>query len=72
MDEAIAVFQLNASRFGDQWPIHVGLARAFAAKGDTKQALEHAKKALSQAPDAVNKQSLESMVKALSEGKPIV
>ena len=72
VDEAIAVFQLNASRFGDQWPIHVGLARAFAAKGDTKQALEHAKKALSQAPDAVNKQSLESMVKALSEGKPIV
>ena len=71
VDEAMAVFQLNATRFGDQWPIHVGLARAFAAKGDTKQALEHAKKALVQAPDELNKKSLEAMVKALTEGKPV-
>ena len=45
--------------------------RGYAAKGDTKQALEHARKALVQAPDALNKQSLEAMVKALSEGQPI-
>jgi len=71
VDEALAVFQLNASRNGDQWPVHVGLARGYAAKGDNKQALEHAKKALVQAPDPLNKGSLEAMVKALSEGQSI-
>ena len=71
VDEALAVFEFNAKRNGDQWPVHVGLARAYAAKGDTKQALEHAQKALTQAPDDLNRQSLSAMVKALSEGKSI-
>jgi tetratricopeptide (TPR) repeat protein len=69
--EALAVFQLNAQRNGDAWPIHVGLARGYAATGDTKKALEHAKIAVSQAPDALNKKNLEAMVKDLSEGKAI-
>ena len=69
--EAFEVFKLNAERNGDTWPVHVGLARGYSAVGDTKTALEHAKKALTQAPDPVNKQSLEAMVKTLSEGKPI-
>jgi Protein of unknown function (DUF2911)/Tetratricopeptide repeat len=72
VDAALAVFQYNASRYPDQWPVHVGLARAYAAKGDTKQALEHAKKALAQAPDPLNKQSLEAMVKALESGQPVI
>jgi tetratricopeptide (TPR) repeat protein len=71
VDEAFAVFQYNASRYKDEWPVHVGLARGYAAKGDTKQALEHAKKAVEQAPDPLNKQSLEAMVKALESGQPI-
>ena len=36
-----------------------------------KQALEHARKALVQAPDALNRQSLEAMVAALEAGRPI-
>jgi hypothetical protein len=36
-----------------------------------KQALEHARKALAQAPDPVNRRSLEAMVEALSTGKPV-
>jgi hypothetical protein len=70
-DEAVAVFKYNAERNGDAWPVHVGLARAYAATGDIKQALEHAQKALPQAPDPINKQSLEAMVKTFSEGKNI-
>ena len=69
--EALAVFQLNAERNGDTWPVHVGLARGYAAAGDTKKALEHAKIAVTQAPDPVNRQNLEAMVKDLSEGKAI-
>jgi len=69
--EALAVFQLNAERNGDAWPVHVGLARGYAATGDTKKALEHAKIAVTQAPDSLNRQNLEAMVKDLSEGKAI-
>jgi hypothetical protein len=41
------------------------------SNGDAKQALEHARKALAQAPDALNRQSLEAMVTALEAGRPI-
>lgn len=64
--EALEVFQLNAKRNGDVWPVNVGLARAYAAVGDKPKALEHAKKALAQAPDEVNRKNLESMVESLS------
>ncbi len=69
--EALAVFQMNAERNGDAWPVHVGLARGYAATGETKKALEHAKIAVTQAPDPLNRQSIEAMVKDLSEGKAI-
>jgi Flp pilus assembly protein TadD len=69
--EAIKVFRYNAERNGDAWPVHVGLMRAYAAEGDMKQALEHAKKAVGQAPDDLNKKNLEAMVKSLEEGKNI-
>jgi hypothetical protein len=70
--EALEIFKLNFERNGDQWPVHVGLARGYAATGDSKQALEHARKALTQAPDKLNKDSLESMVAALESGRPIL
>lgn len=69
--EALEVFQLNAKRHGDTWPVHVGLARGYAASGDLAKALEHARKALPQAPDPLNKKSLEAMVKSLEAGKSI-
>jgi tetratricopeptide (TPR) repeat protein len=69
--EAMAIFQLNASRNGDQWPVHVGLARGYSATGDLKAALEHARKALAQAPDEVNRKSLEGIVSTLEAGKAI-
>lgn len=71
VDDAIAVFEYNAQRNGDAWPVNVGLARAYAAKGDNKKALDYAQKAVAQAPDDLNKKNLESMVKTLSEGGSI-
>ncbi len=62
--EAMEVFQYNAQRNGDAWPTHVGLARGYAALGENDKALE-------QAPDPQNRQSLEAMVKSLSDGKSI-
>jgi Flp pilus assembly protein TadD len=70
--EALETFLLNSQRNGDEWPVHVGLARGYAANGDAKQALEHARKALVQAPDPGNRKSLEAMVAALEAGQPVV
>ncbi len=70
-DAAIAIYKFNAERFKDEWPVHVGLARAYLATGDTKQALEHARIALKQAPDDLNRNNLKAMVEALESGKPV-
>jgi hypothetical protein len=67
--EALEVFKLNAERNGGAWPVNVGLARGYMAVGDYKNALEYARKAAAQAPDQQNRENLEAMVKALSEGK---
>ncbi len=70
-DEAMAVFQKNYTKNKGAWPTNVGMMRAWSAKGDYNKALEYAKAALAQAPDDVNKRSLEAAVKNLSEGKPV-
>jgi hypothetical protein len=69
--EAMKIFELNARRFPNQWPVNVGLMRGYAALGNTKKALEYAKLALPQAPDPLNKKNLENMIKLLGEGKDI-
>jgi len=70
-DEAIRIYQLNAKRFPKQWPVNVGLMRAYAAMGEKKKALDYAKLAAAEAPDPINKKNLENMVKLLEEGKDI-
>jgi DUF2911 family protein len=70
-DEAMKIFQFNAKRFPNQWPVHVGLMRGYAALGDKKKALAEAKLAVVQAPDAGNKKNLEGFIKLLEEGKDI-
>jgi predicted Zn-dependent protease len=67
--EAMAVFQKNAMRFGDAWPTHVGLARGYSAAGDYKTALTHAELALKQAPDDLNRKSLEDAIARLKQGQ---
>jgi len=71
VDEALTIFRQNASRFPDEWPTQLGLARGYSAKGDLRQAIEHARKAIAQAPNPQNKQALEALVKSLEAGKPI-
>ncbi len=66
--EALKIFQSNAKRFPGQWPVNVGLARGYAANGDTKKALEHARLALAQAPDELNKKSLKALIDQIEKG----
>jgi hypothetical protein len=55
------VFFANAKRFPNQWPVNVGLARAYAMSGDNQKAISYAKKAIAQAPDEGNKKNLENL-----------
>ncbi len=69
--EALAVFEMNAKKHPGVWPVDVGLARAYAGAGRTKEALAAARKALAQAPDDVNRENLKKMIAALEAGKPL-
>ncbi len=66
--EALNIFQSNAKKFPGQWPVNVGLARGYAATGDLKKALEHARMALAQAPDEPNKKALKALIEQLEKG----
>jgi hypothetical protein len=70
-DEAMKIFQLNAKRFPNQWPVHVGLMRGYAALGDKDKALAEAKLAVKQAPDEANRKNLESAMQSIEAGKKI-
>lgn len=68
-DEAVQVFLLNARRHPNQWPVNVGLARAYTQTGETKKALQAAKAALAQAPDEINRENLKRMIAELEAKK---
>lgn len=67
--EALEIFEINAKRHGDVWPVNVGLARGFMGVGNLEKALEYARKAAAQAPDDLNKRNLAAMVESLAAGK---
>jgi tetratricopeptide (TPR) repeat protein len=68
-EEALKVWELNAKRNPNVWPVNVGLARGYSAVGRYKDALKYAKLALAQAPDDNNRRTLEAGIKKLEEGK---
>jgi Protein of unknown function (DUF2911) len=68
-EDALRIWELNAKRYPNTWPVHVGLARGYSAAGRYKDALKHAKLALAQAPDDANRQNLQAGIKKLEEGK---
>ena len=68
-EEALRVWQLNAKRHPNEWPVNVGLARGYSAVGNYKEALKYAKLAVAQAPDDGNKKNLEDAIKKLEAGK---
>ena len=70
-EAALAIFEKNAERFPDGWPVHVGLARGHSALGHYEKALEHAKMALGQAPSDASRGNVEGLIKTLEEGKDI-
>ena len=70
-EQALKIFQLNVERFGDSWPTHVGMARGLSAVGKYKEALKHAKIAVDQAPNKLNKDGMQQAVVKLEKGEDI-
>jgi hypothetical protein len=68
-EDALRVWELNAKRYPNQWPVNVGLARGYSAVGRYQDALKYAKLALAQAPDEQNRRTLEAGIKKLEAGK---
>lgn len=66
---ALRIWELNAKRNPNVWPVNVGLARGYSAVGRYKDALKYAKLAVAQAPDEANRKNLEEGVKKLEAGK---
>jgi hypothetical protein len=64
-EEALKVFQLNARRFPNAWPVHMGLARGHAALGHKKEALAEARLALPQAPDEANRKAIQALIQQI-------
>ena len=68
-EDALRIWELNAKKHPNEWPVNVGLARGYSANGRYKDALKYAKLAATQAPDDANRKNLEDAVKKLEAGK---
>jgi tetratricopeptide (TPR) repeat protein len=69
--DAAMVFRANYKKFPNQFTTNVGMVRCLSSEGNYKEALKYAGIALSQAPDMLNKTSLEAMIEKLKAGKDV-
>lgn len=67
--EALKIFKGNYEKFPNVFTTNVGMGRGYSANGEYKKAVEYMKAALPQAPNDLNKTSVEGMIKKLEEGK---
>lgn len=69
---AFEVFQANYKHYPNTFTTNMGMARGYSAIGKPKDALKYANLALPQAPDALNKKSVEQIISTLKEGKKLM
>jgi len=69
--EAFSVFKNNYDRHPEEFTTNVGMARAYSSLSDYKKALPFLKKALSKAPDELDKARVQEMVIKLEHGEDI-
>ena len=70
-DKAMEVFLANLKRYGDVAGVNNGLVNGYSAKGDFKNAIKFAEKAMAQAPTDAAKKTMEAQIAKLKEGKDI-
>ena len=69
--EALEIFENNYKKQNGAWPTNAGLMRGYSANGNLKKALEHAKLALTQAPEEQSKKIIAEAIKILEAGKAL-
>ena len=69
--QALAVFEANYKKNPNVFTTNVGLGRGYSAIGNYKKALAYMEAALKQAPDEVNKSSVEAAITKLRNGKDV-
>ena len=70
-DKAMEVLKASEKRYGDMFGVNNGLMSVYSAKGDFKNAIKYAEKALAQAPNENSKKQIEGFLVKLKEGKDI-
>ena len=65
------VLKASEKRYGDMFGVNNGLMSGYSAKGDFKNAIKYAEKALAQAPNENSKKQIEGFLVKLKEGKDI-
>jgi len=70
-DKAMEVLKASEKRYGDMFGVNNGLMSGYSAKGDFKNAIKYAEKALAQAPNENSKKQIEGFLVKLKEGKDI-
>ncbi|MGC4100657.1 DUF2911 domain-containing protein [Ferruginibacter sp.] len=70
-DKAMEVFIASQKRYGDIFGVNNGLMSGYSAKGDFKNAIKYAEKAMAQAPNDAAKTTLQGQIAKLKEGKDI-
>lgn len=71
VDKAMEVFMASQKRYGDMYGVNNGLMSGYSAKGDFKNAIMYAEKALAQAPNDASKKQIEGFITKLKDGKDI-
>ena len=69
--KALEIFKASQKRYGDIFGVNNGLMSGYSAKGDFKNALRFADKAMAQAPNDAAKKTLEGQIIKLKEAKDI-
>jgi hypothetical protein len=65
------VFAASQKRYGDMFGVNNGWMSGYSAKGDFKNAIKYAEKALAQAPSEGAKTIVQGQIAKLKEGKDI-
>ena len=71
IDKALEIFLANQKRYGDVSGVNNGLMSGYSAKGDFKNAIKYAEKAMAQAANDAAKKTIEGQITKLKEGKDI-
>ena len=71
--KALEIFEYNAEKHPNTWPVHLGLARGYSALGEYKKALKHAKIAQGNVPegDTLNAGGVATIIEKLGKNEDV-